>query len=124
MIQHNFSHQTLGTPNVYAFMVEPLQGEAGAAVPILDYLKAFRELCTKYNFLSIDDEVQAGLGRTGKMLAVDYENVKPDMLILGKALLAESIRYHGNALACKIALQVSKSELTARLYENKLIQGI
>lgn len=67
-------------------MVEPLQGEAGAVVPTLGYLKGVRELCTKYNVLWIDDEVQAGLGRTGKMLAVDYENVKPDLLILGKAL--------------------------------------
>lgn len=69
-----------------AFMVEPLQGEAGAVVPSLGYLKGVRELCTKYNVLWIDDEVQAGLGRTGKMLAVDYDNVRPDLLILGKAL--------------------------------------
>lgn len=67
-------------------MVEPLQGEAGAVVPSMGYLKGVRELCTKYNVLWIDDEVQAGLGRTGKMLAVDYEDVKPDLLILGKAL--------------------------------------
>lgn len=67
-------------------MVEPLQGEAGAVVPSQGYLKGVRELCTKYNVLWIDDEVQAGLGRTGKMLAVDYDGVKPDLLILGKAL--------------------------------------
>jgi len=67
-------------------MVEPVQGEAGAVVPSLGYLKGVRELCTKYNVLWIDDEVQAGLGRTGKLLAVDYDNVKPDLLILGKAL--------------------------------------
>lgn len=67
-------------------MVEPLQGEAGAVVPSAGYLKGVRELCDKHNVLWIDDEVQAGLGRTGKMLAVDYDNVKPDLLILGKAL--------------------------------------
>lgn len=67
-------------------MVEPVQGEAGAVVPSQGYLKGVRELCTRYNVLWIDDEVQAGLGRTGKLMAVDYENVKPDLLILGKAL--------------------------------------
>ncbi|MCP6484399.1 aminotransferase class III-fold pyridoxal phosphate-dependent enzyme, partial [Klebsiella pneumoniae] len=66
--------------------VEPIQGEAGAVVPSQGYLKGVRELCTKYNVLWIDDEVQTGLGRTGKMFAVDYDGVKPDMLILGKAL--------------------------------------
>lgn len=67
-------------------MVEPIQGEAGAVVPDVGYLKGVRELCTKYNVLWIDDEVQAGLGRTGKLLCCDHEQVKPDILILGKAL--------------------------------------
>lgn len=67
-------------------MVEPVQGEAGAVVPNSGYLKEVRRLCTKYNVLWIDDEVQAGLGRTGKLLAADHEEVKPDILILGKAL--------------------------------------
>lgn len=67
-------------------MVEPVQGEAGAVVPDDGYLKEVRRLCTMYNVLWIDDEVQAGLGRTGKLLAVDHEQVKPDILILGKAL--------------------------------------
>lgn len=67
-------------------MVEPVQGEAGAVVPDDGYLKGVRALCSKYNVLWIDDEVQAGLGRTGKLLAVDYDNVRPDVLILGKAL--------------------------------------
>ena len=73
-------------PNMAAFMVEPIQGEAGVVVPDDGYLKGIRDLCDKYNVLWIADEVQTGLSRTGKMLAVDYENVKPDLLILGKAL--------------------------------------
>jgi len=72
--------------NVAAFMVEPIQGEAGVVVPDEGYLKEVRELCTKYNVLFIADEVQTGIGRTGKLLATDYENAKPDILILGKAL--------------------------------------
>lgn len=72
--------------NVAAFMVEPIQGEAGVVVPDEGYLKGVRELCTKYNVLFIADEVQTGIGRTGKLLATDYENAKPDILILGKAL--------------------------------------
>lgn len=67
-------------------MVEPIQGEAGIRMPKDGYLRKVRELCTKYNVLWIADEVQTGLARTGKRLAVDYENVKPDILVLGKAL--------------------------------------
>jgi ornithine--oxo-acid transaminase len=72
--------------NVAAFMVEPIQGEAGVIMPSEDYLKQVRMLCTKYNVLWIADEVQTGLGRTGAMLCCDHANVKPDILILGKAL--------------------------------------
>jgi len=78
--------EELKDPNCAAFMVEPIQGEAGVVVPDDGYLKGIRALCDKYNVLWIADEVQTGLARTGKMLAVDYENVKPDLLILGKAL--------------------------------------
>jgi ornithine--oxo-acid transaminase len=67
-------------------MVEPIQGEAGVVVPSEGYLKGVRTLCTKYNVLWSADEIQTGLGRTGKRLAVDYEEVKPDILVLGKAL--------------------------------------
>lgn len=81
-----FLQKALKDPNVCAFMVEPIQGEAGVVVPDEGYLSDIRRLCTKYNVLWIADEVQTGLGRTGKMLAVDYENVKPDILVLGKAL--------------------------------------
>jgi ornithine--oxo-acid transaminase len=73
-------------PNIAGFMVEPIQGEAGVVVPDEGYMRGVRELCTKYNVLFIADEVQTGLGRTGKRLACDHEDVKPDILILGKAL--------------------------------------
>ncbi|XP_060858058.1 ornithine aminotransferase, mitochondrial-like [Metopolophium dirhodum] len=137
--------QALKNPNVCAFMVEPLQGEAGAVVPTLGYLKGVRELCTKYNVLWIDDEVQAGLGRTGKMLAVDYENVKPDLLILGKALSGgvypvsvvlgnsevmdvltpgtHGSTYGGNPLACKVALASLDVIISEGLVENAFKMG-
>ena len=67
-------------------MVEPIQGEAGVVVPDEGYLRGVRALCTKYNVLFIADEVQTGLWRTGKRLACDHEGVKPDILVLGKAL--------------------------------------
>lgn len=73
-------------PYVAGFLVEPIQGEAGVYVPSEGYLKEAKALCEKYNVLFIADEVQTGIARTGKMLAVDHENVKPDILILGKAL--------------------------------------
>ena len=76
----------LKNPNVCAFMMEPIQGEAGVVVPDEGYLKQVRRLCSENNVLWIADEVQTGLCRTGKMLAVDYEGVKPDILCLGKAL--------------------------------------
>jgi ornithine--oxo-acid transaminase len=120
---------------VAAFLVEPIQGEAGIFVPDDGYLAACYALCKKYNVLFIADEIQTGLARTGKLLAIDYDNVKPDILILGKALsggiypvsavLANkevmlSIRpgehgstYGGNPLGCAVAvaaLQVLKDE--------------
>ncbi|XP_012268812.2 ornithine aminotransferase, mitochondrial [Athalia rosae] len=78
--------KALADPNVCAFMVEPIQGEAGVVVPKDGYLRGVRELCTKHNVLWIADEVQTGLARTGKRLAVDHEGVRPDIVILGKAL--------------------------------------
>jgi len=74
------------TPNTVGFLVEPVQGEGGINIPPDGYLTRCREICTKHNVLFIADEIQSGLGRTGKLLACDHENVKPDMLILGKAL--------------------------------------
>lgn len=121
--------------NVAAFIVEPIQGEAGVMVPDDGYLKGVSELCKSYHVLFIADEVQTGLARTGKMLACDHEGIKPDILILGKALsggvfpvsaiLADDeimltiqpgehgSTYGGNPLACKVAmaaLEVLKEE--------------
>ncbi|MGJ5640882.1 ornithine--oxo-acid transaminase [Formosa sp. S-31] len=73
-------------PNVAGFLVEPIQGEAGVYVPSEGYLAKAKALCEKHNVLFIADEVQTGIARTGQLLAVDHENVKPDVLILGKAL--------------------------------------
>ncbi|MBI9049433.1 MAG: ornithine--oxo-acid transaminase [Anaerolineaceae bacterium] len=74
------------TPNTAAIMLEPIQGEAGVIVPPAGYLKAVAALCKKYNVLFMADEIQVGLGRTGKMFACQHENVRPDVVILGKAL--------------------------------------
>lgn len=76
----------LKDPNVAGFLVEPIQGEAGVYVPEDGYLKNAFDLCKKYNVLFIADEVQTGIARTGKLLACDHEGVRPDILILGKAL--------------------------------------
>ncbi|KAL3183158.1 hypothetical protein MRX96_006928 [Rhipicephalus microplus] len=78
--------KALQDPNVCAFMVEPIQGEAGVVVPSAGYLRGVRDLCTKHRVLWIADEIQTGLGRTGKMLCVDHDNVRPDIVTLGKAL--------------------------------------
>ncbi len=79
-------HKLKNDPEIASFMVEPIQGEAGVIVPSEGYLKGVRALCTKYNVLFVADEVQTGLARTGKRLACDWEGVKPDILVLGKAL--------------------------------------
>lgn len=132
--------KALQDPNVCAFMVEPIQGEAGVVVPDEGYLKKVRELCTKYNVLFIADEVQTGLARTGRMLAVDYEDVKPDILILGKALSGgiypvsavlandpvmlcikpgeHGSTYGGNPLGCKVAMAALQVLIDEKLAEN------
>ncbi len=127
--------KALADPNVAGFMVEPIQGEAGVVVPEEGYLKKAYELCQANNALFIADEVQTGIGRTGRLLACDYEGFKPDILILGKALsggvfpvsailardeIMLTIRpgqhgstFGGNPLACRVAmtaLQVLKDE--------------
>jgi ornithine--oxo-acid transaminase len=132
--------------NVAGFMFEPIQGEAGVVVPDEGYLTGVRNLCTQYNVLMIADEIQTGLARTGKMLACDHENVRPDILILGKALsggilpisavLADDeimltiqpgehgSTYGGNPLACAVAmtaLQVIKDE---KMEDNAEAMGI
>jgi ornithine--oxo-acid transaminase len=78
--------EALKDPNIAGFMAEPIQGEAGVFVPDEGYLKGAQALCTAANVLFIADEVQTGIARTGKLLAVDHEDVKPDILILGKAI--------------------------------------
>ncbi len=74
------------TPNTAAILVEPIQGEAGVIVPPPGYLQQIRELCSKNNILMIADEIQTGLGRTGQLFACDHESVRPDVMIIGKAL--------------------------------------
>ena len=130
--------KALQDPNVCAFLVEPIQGEAGVMVPDHGYLKKAYDLCKSKNVLFIADEVQTGLCRTGKLLACDHENVRPDVLILGKALSGGVIpisavladddimltikpgqhgsTFGGNPLAAKVAiasLQVLKDEKLA-----------
>ncbi len=132
-------------PNVAAFMVEPIQGEAGVIVPSEGYLSGVRELCDKYQVLFIADEVQTGIGRTGKLLATDYEDARPDILVLGKALsggvfpvsavLADNdimmcikpgehgSTYGGNPLANKVAIAALEVIKQERLSENAQILG-
>lgn len=73
-------------PNICAIFIEPIQGEGGIVMPEPGYLVKVRELCTKYNVLMVTDEIQSGLGRTGYMWAADHEKVRPDMIVMGKAL--------------------------------------
>jgi len=76
----------IGAETVAAFLFEPIQGEAGVNVPPEGFIRKVREICTKYNVLMIADEIQTGFGRTGELFACDHENVKPDAILLGKAL--------------------------------------
>ncbi|MCA6436616.1 MAG: ornithine--oxo-acid transaminase [Bacteroidetes bacterium] len=136
----NALEKAIKDPNTAAFMVEPIQGEAGVVVPDEGYLKGVRKLCDQYNVLFIADEVQTGLGRTGKMLACDHENVKPDILVLGKALSGGTLpvaavlasneimltikpgehgsTYGGNPLACAVATEALKVLKDEKLVEN------
>jgi ornithine--oxo-acid transaminase len=137
--------QAFQDSNVAAFMVEPIQGEAGVIMPSDNYLKQVRALCTKYNVLWIADEVQTGLGRTGAMLCCDHAHVKPDILILGKALgggvfpvsavLASNevmgvlhpgqhgSTFGGNPLACAIATAALKVLVEESLPQNSSEMG-
>ena len=78
--------EVLKDENVAAFLVEPIQGEAGVYVPDDNYIKEAYALCKEKNVLFVADEVQTGIARTGKLLAVNHDNIKPDVLILGKAI--------------------------------------
>lgn len=126
--------------NVAAFMLEPIQGEAGVVIPDDGYLKNAKEICRKNNVLFIADEVQTGLGRTGKLLACDHEGVRPDILILGKALSGGVLpvsavlcdddimmnihpgehgsTYGGNPLACRVAIAALEVLRDEKLAEN------
>ncbi len=135
----------LQNPNVAGFMLEPIQGEAGVVIPDEGYLRGVRALCDQYRVLMIADEIQTGLGRTGRMLACDHEGVRPDILILGKALsggtlpisavLADdaimlNIRpgehgstYGGNPLACAVATSSLQVLVEEKMTENAAEQG-
>ncbi|KNC81844.1 ornithine aminotransferase, mitochondrial [Sphaeroforma arctica JP610] len=125
----------IADPNTAAFYIEPIQGEAGVVVPDADYHQRAFDLCKKHNVLFIADEIQTGLGRTGKMLCIEHSNVRPDVVVLGKALSGGMLpvsavltdnevmdcihpgehgsTYGGNPLACRVAmeaLQILKDE--------------
>lgn len=132
--------KALQEKDVAGFLVEPIQGEAGVKVPSEGYLKGARKLCREYNTLFIADEIQTGIARTGKMLCVDHEGIRPDIVILGKALsggaypvsavladdeIMECIRpgehgstYGGNPLACAVAIEAMKVIQDENLAEN------
>lgn len=132
--------EALKDPNVVGFLVEPIQGEAGVNVPDEGYLSAVRKLCTDASVLLMADEIQTGIARTGQLLAVDHEDVRPDILILGKALsggvlpvsavLADDavmlvIRpgqhgstFGGNPLACRVAIAALEVVKDEHLAEN------
>ena len=129
--------KALQNPRVAAYMLEPVQGEAGVIVPDHGYLQGVRDLCTRYNVLMIADEIQTGLGRTGALLACDHESVRPDLLVLAKALgggmlpvsavlgsdeVMLRIRpgqhgstFGGNPLACVVAMEAVQILLDEKL---------
>jgi ornithine--oxo-acid transaminase len=127
------------TPNTVAFLVEPIQGEGGVIVPPEGYLRAVREICTRHNVLFIADEIQTGLGRTGRLFACDWEGVRPDVLVIGKALSGgfypvsavlssrevlgvfrpgdHGSTFGGNPLACAVAREALRVIVEERLPE-------
>ena len=137
---------SLKDPNVVAFMVEPIQGEAGVVVPDDDYLKKAYDLCKESNVLFIADEVQTGIGRTGKMLCCEHHGFKPDILILGKALSGgvfpvsailasdevmltikpgeHGSTFGGNPVACEVAMAALKVIRDEKLAENADKMGV
>ena len=144
--------KALEDPEVAGFLVEPIQGEAGVIVPADGYLKECKRLCEQANILFIADEIQTGLCRTGRLLACDHEEVRPDIVLLGKALGGGMIpvsavladdeimlsiapgehgsTYGGNPLACRIAIESidilleEKLEQNARRMGNLLLEGL
>jgi ornithine--oxo-acid transaminase len=137
--------KALDNKNVAGFLVEPIQGEAGVIVPDEGYLAKASALCKKHNVLFIADEIQTGIARTGKLLACDHENVKPDILILGKALAGgvypvsavlsshevmltikpgqHGSTYGGNPLACKVAIAALEVVKEENLAEKAFVLG-
>ncbi|WP_121665609.1 ornithine--oxo-acid transaminase [Mesonia aquimarina] len=131
--------------NIAGFLVEPIQGEAGVYVPTEGYLRKAKELCKKHNVLFIADEIQSGIARTGKLLAVDHEDVKPDMITLGKALSGgvypvsavlandevmnvikpgqHGSTFGGNPVACAVAIAALEVIRDEKLAENSLKLG-
>ena len=141
----NALEEALAQDNIAGFMAEPIQGEAGVFVPDEGYLEEARELCKAAGVLFIADEVQTGIARTGKLLAVDHENVKPDILILGKAIsggvypvsavfadneIMEVIKpgehgstFGGNPIAAKVAIAALEVVKEEKLAENAQVLG-
>jgi ornithine--oxo-acid transaminase len=133
------------TPNTVAFMVEPIQGEAGVIIPPDGYLKKVREICTRNNVILILDEIQTGLGRTGKFLAEEHEGIEADLTLIGKALSGgfypvsavlsnEAVlgllqpgqhgsTFGGNPLACAVARQALKVLVEEKMVENAATMG-
>merc|ERR1719329_350542 len=137
--------EQLKDPTVAAFYVEPIQGEAGVKVPSANYHTEAKKLCEKYNVLFIGDEIQTGLGRTGKKLALEHWGVRPDILVLGKALSGglypvsavlcddevmltiqagqHGSTYGGNPVACRIAMEALSVIKDENLVENSAKMG-
>jgi len=133
------------TPNTVGFLVEPIQGEAGVIIPPVGYLKNIREICTRENIVLIMDEIQTGLGRTGKLLAEEHENIEADLTLIGKALSGgfypisavlsttevmdvlqpgeHGSTFGGNPLACAIARAALKVLIEEGMIENSNRMG-
>jgi ornithine--oxo-acid transaminase len=133
------------TPHTVAFLVEPIQGEAGVIIPPAGYLTAARELCTRHDVILIFDEVQTGLGRTGKLLAEEHEGIEADLTLIGKALSGgfypvsavlsnrevlgvlkpgeHGSTFGGNPLACAVAREALKVLVEEGMIENAAAQG-
>jgi ornithine--oxo-acid transaminase len=131
--------------NVAAFLIEPIQGEAGIMVPENGYLKKVEQLCKKHNVLLIADEIQTGLARTGKLLCIDHDDIKPDMILLGKALSGgvypvsavlandevmlcikpgeHGSTYGGNPLGCAVAMAALEVIKEENLVEKSAVLG-
>jgi ornithine--oxo-acid transaminase len=131
--------------NTVAFLIEPIQGEGGVVIPPLGYLKKAREICTRHNVLFMADEIQTGLGRTGKLFACEHEGVRPDVVAIGKALSggfypvsavlaskevlgvfnpgSHGSTFGGNPLACAVAREAIKVLVEEEMIENSARLG-